>query len=57
MDIKALPPQDLHVHFLRGEGEAVITGWVGRPDPAMLFSAYFEADAPQNVSKVAPDGL
>lgn len=57
VDIKALPPQDLHLHFLRGEGEAVITGWVGRPDPAMLFSAYFEADAPQNVSKVAPAGF
>lgn len=57
MHIKALPPQDLHVHFLRGEGEAVITGWVGRPDPAMLFSAYFEEDAPQNVSKVTPDGF
>lgn len=57
MHIQALPPQDMSVQFLQGEGDAVITGWVGRPDPAMLFSAYFEEDAPQNVSKVAPEGF
>ncbi|MDF1604662.1 ABC transporter substrate-binding protein [Nocardioides sp. YIM 152315] len=57
MEIKALPPADLSMTFLKGEGDAVITGWTGRPDPSMLFTSYFAADAVQNVSHVSPDGF
>ncbi len=57
MEIKALPPADMGVNFLKGEGDAVITGWTGRPDPSMLFSAYFDDAAPQNVSHSEIDGF
>ncbi|WP_162602408.1 ABC transporter substrate-binding protein [Nocardioides daejeonensis] len=57
MEIKALPPADMGVNFLKGTGDAVITAWTGRPDPSMLFSAYFDEAAPQNVSHVEPEGF
>lgn len=57
MEIKALPPADLGVNFLKGTGDAVITGWTGRPDPSMLFSAYFDEASPQNVSRTEPAGF
>ncbi|WP_235735589.1 ABC transporter substrate-binding protein [Nocardioides alcanivorans] len=57
MEIKALPPADMGINFLKGTGDAVITAWTGRPDPAMLFSAYFDEAAPQNVSRVEPEGF
>ncbi|WP_244928779.1 ABC transporter substrate-binding protein [Nocardioides sp. W7] len=57
MEIKALPPADLGVNFLKGTGDAVITAWTGRADPSMLLSSYFDADAPQNVSRTEVDGF
>lgn len=57
MEIKALPPAELGMTFLKGDGDAVLTGWVGRPDPSMLFTSYFSEKAVQNVSKVEPEGF
>lgn len=57
MEIKALPPADMGVNFLKGTGDAVITAWTGRADPSMLFSAYFDEAAPQNVSRTEVDGF
>lgn len=57
MNIKALPPADMGVNFLRGEGDASITGWTGRPDPTMLFAAYFDEESALNVSKAEPAGF
>lgn len=57
MTIKALPPADAGVSFLRGEGDALISAWTGRPDPAMLFANYFSDESPSNVSKVEPEGF
>ncbi|WP_166391070.1 ABC transporter substrate-binding protein [Nocardioides ochotonae] len=57
MTIKALPPADAGVSFLNGDSDAVISGWTGRPDPSMLLTNYFSEAAPQNVSKVEPEGF
>lgn len=57
MNIKALPPADLGMTFLKGDGDAVLTGWTGRPDPSMLFTSYFSEKAVQNVSHVEPEGF
>jgi peptide/nickel transport system substrate-binding protein len=56
MEIKALPPADMGVNFIKGQGDAVITAWTGRADPAMMFSSYFDEAAPQNVSHIEPKG-
>lgn len=57
MEIKALPPADLGMTFMKGDGDAVLTAWTGRADPSMLFSAYFDEAAPQNVSRTEVDGF
>lgn len=55
--IKSLPPLDVAPNWLKGEGDAVISGWTGRADPAGLLAAYFDKDAPSNVSRVEAEGF
>lgn len=57
MDIKLMTPADVGVNFLKGETDAVMSGWTGRPDPSNLFSAYFGAASPQNASKATLPGF
>ncbi|MFS3128313.1 ABC transporter substrate-binding protein [Nocardioides sp. Bht2] len=57
MEMTMLPPSDLAPTFNKGEGDATISAWVGRPDPSILYSSYFLKDSVSNPSKSEVDGI
>lgn len=57
MDLKLMTPADASVNFLKGETDAIISGWTGRPDPALLYTAYFGETSTQNASRSTLPGF
>lgn len=57
MKIKPMAPADMGVAFIKGDGDAVITAWLGRADPTLLMNSYFDAASPQNPSHESMPGF
>ncbi|MGY1814529.1 ABC transporter substrate-binding protein [Blastococcus sp. SYSU D00820] len=57
MELDTRSPAEAGVSFARGEADAVVTAWTGRPDPSNLMTAYFAPTSPQNPSRSTPDGF
>lgn len=57
MKIAPMPPAEMGAAFAKGQGDAVVTAWLGRADPSTLLVAYFGEGSPQNPSGTSIDGF
>ncbi|WP_051017426.1 ABC transporter substrate-binding protein [Rhodococcus sp. R1101] len=57
MKLEPLPPSDASPTFYRGDADAFLTTFTGRSDPALLLSALFGENSPQNPSRTTAPGF
>ncbi|MDM7488140.1 ABC transporter substrate-binding protein [Rhodococcus sp. CSLK01-03] len=57
MQLKPMPPSEASPTFNRGDADAIVTTFTGRSDPALLFSALYGAQSPQNPSRSTAPGF
>lgn len=57
MKLEPLPPSDASPTFYRGDADAFLTTFTGRSDPALLLSALYGENSPQNPSRTTAPGF